>query len=92
MGLPLDEPVRAAQKYYALTADQMRAAFEKWIHPDAFVQVVRGRRRSRRRWQRCSVEMDLRRPGGLRHLLQTGEARIGVAKMFQLDAHAVHDR
>ena len=25
-----------------LTADQVRAAFEKWIHPDAFVQVVRG--------------------------------------------------
>jgi zinc protease len=42
MGLPLDEPVRAAQKYYALTAGEIRAAFEKWIHPDAFVQVVRG--------------------------------------------------
>jgi zinc protease len=42
MGLPLDEPTRAAQKYYAITADQIRAAFEKWIHPSAFVQVVRG--------------------------------------------------
>jgi zinc protease len=42
MGLPLDEPARAAQKYYAMTADQIRAAFEKWIHPDKFVQVVRG--------------------------------------------------
>ncbi len=42
MGLPLDEPTRAAQRYYALTADQVRAAFEKWIHPEAFVQVVRG--------------------------------------------------
>jgi zinc protease len=41
-GLPLDEPIRAAQRYYALTAGQVRAAFEKWIHPGAFVQVVRG--------------------------------------------------
>jgi zinc protease len=41
-GLPLDEPIRAAQHYYDLTADQVRAAFQKWIHPDAFVQVVRG--------------------------------------------------
>ncbi len=40
--LPLDEPIRAAQRYYALSADQVRAAFEKWIRPDAFVQVVRG--------------------------------------------------
>jgi zinc protease len=42
VGLPLDEPIRAAQRYYALTAGQVRAAFEKWIHPEAFVQVVRG--------------------------------------------------
>ncbi|MGO9257110.1 MAG: M16 family metallopeptidase [Bryobacteraceae bacterium] len=41
-GLPLDEPIRGAQRYYDLTADQVRAAFEKWIRPDAFVQVVRG--------------------------------------------------
>ena len=40
--LPLDEPTRAARRYYNLTAAQVRAAFEKWIHPDAFVQVVRG--------------------------------------------------
>jgi zinc protease len=42
LGLPLDEPMNAARKYYALTADQVRAAFEKWIRPGAFVQVVRG--------------------------------------------------
>jgi len=42
IGLPLDEAIRAAERYYALTADQVRAAFEKWVHPDAFVQVVRG--------------------------------------------------
>jgi len=42
IGLPLDEPVRAAQRYYTLSADEVRAAFEKWIHPEAFAQVVRG--------------------------------------------------
>jgi zinc protease len=42
MGLPLDESFRAAQKYYDLTADDVRKAFEKWIHPEALVQVVRG--------------------------------------------------
>jgi zinc protease len=42
MGLPLDEPFRAAQRYYALSADDVKAAFEKWIKPGAFVQVVRG--------------------------------------------------
>jgi zinc protease len=42
VGLPLDEPIRAAQRYYAFSADDVRAAFEKWIRPDAFVQVVRG--------------------------------------------------
>ena len=41
-GLPLDEPIRAAQRYYALSSDEVRAAFEKWIRPGAFVQVVRG--------------------------------------------------
>jgi len=42
IGLPLDEPVIAARKYYALDADQVKAAFEKLIRPDDFVQVVRG--------------------------------------------------
>ena len=42
LGLPLDEPVRAAQRYYDLSADDVRKAFEKWIHPEALVQVVRG--------------------------------------------------
>ncbi len=41
-GLPLDEPVRAAQRYVEITADQVQAAFRKWIRPDDFVQVVRG--------------------------------------------------
>jgi zinc protease len=42
LGLPLDEPIRAAQKYNSLTAGEVRAAFEKWIRPEALVQVVRG--------------------------------------------------
>jgi zinc protease len=42
LGLPLDEQFRAAQRYYDLTADDVRKAFEKWIHPEALVQVVRG--------------------------------------------------
>ncbi|MBV9761806.1 MAG: insulinase family protein [Acidobacteriaceae bacterium] len=42
VGLPLDEPLRAAQLYFNMTADQVRAAFAKWIDPAGFVQVVRG--------------------------------------------------
>jgi zinc protease len=42
LGLPLDEPVRGAQLYFSMNADQVRAAFEKWIRPDEFVQIVRG--------------------------------------------------
>jgi hypothetical protein len=42
MGLPLDEAARAAARYLALTADEVRAAFAKSINPDRFVQVVRG--------------------------------------------------
>ncbi len=42
IGLPLDEPLRAAKLYFSMTADQVRAAFAKWIRPDGFVQIVRG--------------------------------------------------
>jgi zinc protease len=42
IGLAIDEPIRAAERYYALSADDVRAAFEKWIRPNGFVQVVRG--------------------------------------------------
>jgi zinc protease len=42
IGLPLDEPLVAARKYDALTADQIRAAFSKYVQPDNLVQVVRG--------------------------------------------------
>lgn len=42
LGLPLDEPVLAAKRYYELNADQVKAAFAKYIRPDDLVQVVRG--------------------------------------------------
>lgn len=42
IGLPLDEPVEAAARYSALTGEQVKAAFAKWIKPQDFVQVVRG--------------------------------------------------
>jgi zinc protease len=42
IGLPLDEPTRSADRYFNMTADQVRAAFAKWIRPNDFVQVVRG--------------------------------------------------
>jgi zinc protease len=42
VGLPLDEPIRAAKKYYALTAADVKAAFAKHVQPDNLVQIVRG--------------------------------------------------
>jgi zinc protease len=42
VGLPLDEPIRAAHRYAALTAEDVRAAFAKWIRPDDLVQVTQG--------------------------------------------------
>jgi zinc protease len=42
IGLRLDEPEHAAERYFHMTADQVRAAFAQWIDPNNFVQVVRG--------------------------------------------------
>ncbi len=42
MDLPLDEPTRAAQHYAALTAEQVQAAFAKWLRPGDWVQVSEG--------------------------------------------------
>jgi zinc protease len=42
LGLPLDEPTRAATHYVALTAEQVRAAFQRWLCPDYWVQVSEG--------------------------------------------------
>jgi zinc protease len=41
-GLPLDEPARAARRYRAVSAGQVRRAFARWIRPATFVHVVRG--------------------------------------------------
>jgi zinc protease len=40
--LPLDEPMRAAEHYRVITADQVRDAFTKWIDPGRLVQVTLG--------------------------------------------------
>ena len=42
LGLPLDEPLIASRKFYALTAPEVRAAFARAIRPHGWVQVVRG--------------------------------------------------
>ncbi len=42
IGLPLDEPVRAARRYVKLTAADVKAAFAKWIRPADLVQVTEG--------------------------------------------------
>jgi zinc protease len=40
--LPLDEPMRAAEKYKRLTGADIERAFSKWIRPDDMVQIIRG--------------------------------------------------
>ncbi|MCE9545289.1 MAG: insulinase family protein [Planctomycetia bacterium] len=40
--LPLDERTRAARIYRDLTAEQVQAAYAKWVRPDALVQIVEG--------------------------------------------------
>lgn len=42
IGLPLDEPTRAAHHYVALTAAEVQAAFAKWLRPDDLIQVTEG--------------------------------------------------
>ncbi len=42
IGLPLDTPQVAAQHYYDATAEQVRAAFAKYLRPDGLSQVVKG--------------------------------------------------
>lgn len=42
IGLPLDEPIRAAKQYFELNADEVKAAFSRRIRPEDLVQVVRG--------------------------------------------------
>ena len=40
--LPLDEPVRAADRYRKITGEQVQEAFRKWVRPADFVQVTLG--------------------------------------------------
>jgi zinc protease len=42
LGLPLDEPILAAKRYFELTADDVKAAFARQLRTSDFVQVVRG--------------------------------------------------
>jgi zinc protease len=42
LGLPLDEPIRAAHHYITLKPEDVRAAFAKWVRPDDLVQVTQG--------------------------------------------------
>jgi zinc protease len=42
LGLPLDEPIRAANIYVHLTAADVQAAFAKWLRPDDLVQITQG--------------------------------------------------
>ncbi len=42
IGLPLDEPERAGQRYAALTAAEIRGAYAKWLRVDDLAQVVEG--------------------------------------------------
>jgi zinc protease len=42
LGLPLDEPRHAAQRYAALSAEQVRAAYARWLRVDALAQITEG--------------------------------------------------
>jgi len=42
LGLPLDEPFQAAQRYMELNAQDVKAAFSKFIQPGHLVEVVEG--------------------------------------------------
>lgn len=42
LGLPLDEPTIAARRYVELGANDVQAAFAKWMRPDDMVRVTQG--------------------------------------------------
>lgn len=42
LGLPLDEPLRAARRYAGMSAAQVQAAFAKWLRVDDLAQVTQG--------------------------------------------------
>lgn len=41
-GLPLDQPMIAAHHYEAVTAQEITAAFKKWVRPAGLAQIVQG--------------------------------------------------
>jgi zinc protease len=40
--LPLDEPILAAHKYVKLTAEDVKAAYARWLRPKDLVEVTEG--------------------------------------------------
>ncbi len=40
--LPLDEPALAAKRYLQLTAEEVKAAFGRWLRPDDLAQISEG--------------------------------------------------
>ncbi|HUJ87465.1 MAG TPA: pitrilysin family protein [Burkholderiales bacterium] len=42
LGLRLDEPRRAARRYASLTAEQVRAAYARWLRADDLAQITQG--------------------------------------------------
>lgn len=42
LGLPLDTADRAAQAYYKASAEDVQAAFKKWLRADGMAQIVKG--------------------------------------------------
>jgi zinc protease len=42
LGLPLDEPTRAAERYVALDSAAVQQAFRKWLRPNDLVRISEG--------------------------------------------------
>lgn len=42
IGLPLDEPFRAAKRYLEMTPEQVQSAYKKWLRPSEMAQIVEG--------------------------------------------------
>jgi zinc protease len=42
LNLPLNEPILAAHRYLKLTAEQVRAAFARWLRPGDLVELTQG--------------------------------------------------
>jgi zinc protease len=42
LGLPLDEPTRAAERFIVLDSASVQAAFRKWLRPQDLVRVSQG--------------------------------------------------